>query len=607
MSASHRLCLRQRPRRRFVDLDFSLPLHDLSTVSVQLAVKALDQSPSFPAVPPAIPFGAGSGAPSAGGGDKIGEGGGDEDSEELGGREEELDEKEEELRKKEAELKKKEDELNKNGTGNSTTPGGGKEVETQSPGESSFGTAAMVLVGVAGVLLVVAGVFMFLYLQTRRKRNRGEVYREQEEEGSTKREMMEEKEEEQSSSSSSSSSTPQYSSDEKSLAESSPSLENVSSHATLLPAPSPPSPPLTLPSNPSASSATPSSPLSCSSSSESGERKGAEGGGEGKGKGRKSPNAGAGMGREGGGVPQLPLDHPFYGLRPAIVEAEGGGGPSYLLLPPHSEGRERVCLGHTPEGPFPQPFIDVTHLTVEEQKELEETVKRDQCLAHLMTGIGMGEPFKRGVVDVRENALVMIEREVGKLGQKERVSVAGSLISWVCNGVRHLVESGTGGTMVLHLCPQNIIFGTDKQVFLCTEDVVRKDVFVGNEEEEKNGWKRWAAPEITKKAVVKGDEKTASFTLGLLLFSLLTGTVPFGGVSHSVAGEELAKGGRPDIKLAMKEDSRGALVVEECWKERANERPNLGQLQAKMENLQKGVEEEESKSEEIKKKKKKKK
>jgi serine/threonine protein kinase len=65
--------------------------------------------------------------------------------------------------------------------------------------------------------------------------------------------------------------------------------------------------------------------------------------------------------------------------------------------------------------------------------------------------------------------------------------------------------------------------------------------------------------------VKEGDEKSVVFSLGLMIFSILSGEIPFQSFDGIQGGEMIMKGKRPEIERISSEFEDWIPVIERCW------------------------------------------
>lgn len=78
---------------------------------------------------------------------------------------------------------------------------------------------------------------------------------------------------------------------------------------------------------------------------------------------------------------------------------------------------------------------------------------------------------------------------------------------------------------------------------------------------------RWRAPEINDGIETISSEATAVYSVGMLLWELLTAEIPFGEIDAITASRKTSKGHRPSIQDM--EGSPFAGIISRCWAKEA--------------------------------------
>ncbi|KAK2943562.1 hypothetical protein BLNAU_21524 [Blattamonas nauphoetae] len=84
---------------------------------------------------------------------------------------------------------------------------------------------------------------------------------------------------------------------------------------------------------------------------------------------------------------------------------------------------------------------------------------------------------------------------------------------------------------------------------------------------------RWQAPEVASNARNVDAQQCAVFSLGILLWEIETGLVPFGELDASNASRQLCSGLLPKMDGVRDDDLRS--LIEECLHLNPSERPSL--------------------------------
>ena len=90
----------------------------------------------------------------------------------------------------------------------------------------------------------------------------------------------------------------------------------------------------------------------------------------------------------------------------------------------------------------------------------------------------------------------------------------------------------------------------------------------------KIGTFNYMAPEVIEKS--KYSLKADTFSFGMMLWEMLTRTVPFGNMNQNAIGEQIKQGIRPDIPRTTPRDL--ASLITSCWDQDPNSRPSFAQI-----------------------------
>ncbi|KAH7826975.1 putative Protein tyrosine and serine/threonine kinase [Monocercomonoides exilis] len=134
----------------------------------------------------------------------------------------------------------------------------------------------------------------------------------------------------------------------------------------------------------------------------------------------------------------------------------------------------------------------------------------------------------------------------------------------------HLISVGDERVemMARQLCPYSIFVeeGNENEIYVLTEKLA--------DEKQKEEMKRWKAPEARDEE--EGIEKAVVFSLGLILYEMITGEVPLSECNAEEAQEMIRDGVRPLTEGIEGEEM--VEVMEKMWADEPNDRPNLAEV-----------------------------
>ncbi|KAK2950944.1 putative Protein tyrosine kinase [Blattamonas nauphoetae] len=139
-----------------------------------------------------------------------------------------------------------------------------------------------------------------------------------------------------------------------------------------------------------------------------------------------------------------------------------------------------------------------------------------------------------------------------------------------------------------HLSPHWILFDAQNQICFkirnatdpsATEQDPQQDAAKTSQEDQ-----RWAAPEAIKQnsASTTNADHGAVFSLGLILWEIETGLVPFGEVDASTAQRRLRTGERPKMDTVSEEMQE---IIDACLAQKPSDRPSLKTVLSLLEQL----------------------
>ncbi|KAK2961809.1 hypothetical protein BLNAU_3246 [Blattamonas nauphoetae] len=146
----------------------------------------------------------------------------------------------------------------------------------------------------------------------------------------------------------------------------------------------------------------------------------------------------------------------------------------------------------------------------------------------------------------------------------------------LARGVSTLVEMKTESDVLRRLSPHVILVDEQNHVFLQLKVSETGTPFLENGSTDNREGERWRAPEVNAKTEGNEDGKAAVFSLGLILWEMETGLVPFGEVDAVNAQRQLETGHVPPMSKIKDKDFSALLV--RCLSLNGVDRPSPKEL-----------------------------
>ncbi|KAK2952934.1 hypothetical protein BLNAU_12110 [Blattamonas nauphoetae] len=165
----------------------------------------------------------------------------------------------------------------------------------------------------------------------------------------------------------------------------------------------------------------------------------------------------------------------------------------------------------------------------------------------------------------------------------------GKVGSGIARGLVSLVEMKVMADVLTRLSPHWVLFDTSDRVSLKTRE--RQSVGLGESGIVSGGMKtsedgqRWMAPEVLQenwKPTLENADHGAVFSLGLVLWEIETGSVPFGEVDGATAQRRLASDEKP---LMEKISSSMEAIILPCLSLDPSQRPSLKEVLSQLDEL----------------------
>ncbi|KAK2946616.1 hypothetical protein BLNAU_18452 [Blattamonas nauphoetae] len=148
-------------------------------------------------------------------------------------------------------------------------------------------------------------------------------------------------------------------------------------------------------------------------------------------------------------------------------------------------------------------------------------------------------------------------------------------------GVNALVYLKPDTSILLTLSPHTVLMDKLNNVFLQVNMDINESQTTIKDEKEKTEGQRWQAPEVTEKKDRVDPNKASVFSLGLVLWEIETGLVPFGEQDAVNACRQVTAGILPSMEKVV--DAEFADLLLKCLSVNPVDRPTLGELSSFLE------------------------
>jgi preprotein translocase subunit SecG len=219
-----------------------------------------------------------------------------------------------------------------------------------------------------------------------------------------------------------------------------------------------------------------------------------------------------------------------------------------------------------------------------EEEKIEIPYSTSISMSFLVEGYGTSCPFNKVLVDLRDSLGYQLRTGIRKFNHKERNELGIEVVYFVGRGVENMIERRIGIDSLFHLSTENIIFSSEGGLCITPLDI--SSIEENQHGIKGNEWKRFSCPEILKGQVREGNSETIVFTLGIILYSCLSASIPFNEVDSETAGNMIIEGKRPSIEGMVEEWKEWIDLIVSCWNEEGRRRIRLNELIEEM--LQRG-------------------
>ncbi|KAH7818081.1 uncharacterized protein MONOS_14379 [Monocercomonoides exilis] len=244
----------------------------------------------------------------------------------------------------------------------------------------------------------------------------------------------------------------------------------------------------------------------------------------------------------------------------------------------------------------------------------EDLCPTTSSMSNLVDAMACSSPHEKLIVDLRDSLFMLLhgrnekkEMAIGTLQQREQT--AAQILFWVANLALHSFdEMEVSLSSLSNLSPHIVLFSEHMVICIvmhsdCSSDddsdssSISSSTVVTSEsddddeddddsdslpssafEDEPDNWKecmRWKAPELQMNRKMGATKSSVAFSIGMMLWEILTLEIPFGEYEAAIAGDKIVRGERPRMG---EEQSSLEEVVKECLSGEAGLRPTLGDL-----------------------------
>jgi hypothetical protein len=221
------------------------------------------------------------------------------------------------------------------------------------------------------------------------------------------------------------------------------------------------------------------------------------------------------------------------------------------------------------------------------QKEKEKKGKKKEHalssgeMLFLIEGYCTHPPFEGIIIDIRDSLFQSLLTSIPSQTKEEREHSASSLLFWGSKCLLHLLEIKKGDNIITTLSPYSVCFTHSGMIVLASYSV-EGEISVGfgiSKVDTKGEFVRWRAPELTEGKYPNGNEKTASFSLGMIIYSILSASLPFSNLDCVTVSQRLANGERPELSFLSSCNPLLVGIIQRSWIGLENERASLKEME----------------------------
>ncbi|KAH7831741.1 uncharacterized protein MONOS_509 [Monocercomonoides exilis] len=259
----------------------------------------------------------------------------------------------------------------------------------------------------------------------------------------------------------------------------------------------------------------------------------------------------------------------------------------------------------------PSPSISSTSTTDSDSTFVrgEDLCPTTSSMSNLVDAMACSSPHEKLIVDLRDSLFMLLhgknktkEMAIGSL--KEREQTAAQILFWVANLALHSFDEMENPLQSLsNLSPHIVLFSEHMVICIVMhsdfssdsdsssissstvvtsasddndddDDSLPSSAFE-DEDDFRKECLRWKAPELLVNKKMEATKSSVVFSIGMMLWEILTLEIPFGEYEAAIAGDKNVRGERPrmgDEQSSLEE------VVKECLSAEPSERPSLQNL-----------------------------
>ncbi|KAH7832621.1 uncharacterized protein MONOS_13775 [Monocercomonoides exilis] len=263
----------------------------------------------------------------------------------------------------------------------------------------------------------------------------------------------------------------------------------------------------------------------------------------------------------------------------------------------------------------PSPSISSTSTTDSDSTFVrgEDLCPTTSSMSNLVDAMACSSPHEKLIVDLRDSLFMLLhgknktkEMAIGTL--QEREQTAAQILFWVANLALHSFDEMDNPLSSLsNLSPHIVLFSEHMVICIVLHSDFSSDsdsssvsssstmvtsssdvsvlserftkspppssAFEDDEDEERKECLRWKAPELQMNKNMGAKKKSVAFSIGMMLWEILSLQIPFGEYEGEVAGQKIVNGERPDMSEI--EGTTFCGLVKSAVAQNKDDRPSL--------------------------------
>eukprot|EP00770_Monocercomonoides_exilis_P007550 MONOS_7511.1-p1 / transcript=MONOS_7511.1 / gene=MONOS_7511 / organism=Monocercomonoides_exilis_PA203 / gene_product=unspecified product / transcript_product=unspecified product / location=Mono_scaffold00258:37876-47966(-) / protein_length=3308 / sequence_SO=supercontig / SO=protein_coding / is_pseudo=false len=244
----------------------------------------------------------------------------------------------------------------------------------------------------------------------------------------------------------------------------------------------------------------------------------------------------------------------------------------------------------------------------------DRPVESSASLTHLVEGVCCESPYETFIVDSRDSLYAFLHEEGGihkedyPMGTQSEVEVsAARILFWIISGCQQMIERGSRFDVLTNLSSRCVLFYDNHAIVLAlppefnpsedssstagssisSESSISKPLRLEKratrhkikaKEQQENI--RWLAPELVNKEINVANEASVAYSLGMILWEVLSREVPYGAADLPSVVWKISSGEYPD--MAKVAPPSFVAVIQACLSHNPSERPSLMEIKKAM-------------------------